>query len=72
MWSRDTQRDIFNYNLKSSYVYINYKFCCSNSKADFTFLGGDFNSDPRAVNDSTYHLLKREMARYFLKQLKQK
>lgn len=34
----------------------------NNSKADFTFLGGDFNSDPRAVNETTYHLLKSEMA----------
>jgi endonuclease/exonuclease/phosphatase family metal-dependent hydrolase len=33
-----------------------------NSKADFTVLGGDFNSDPRAINETTYHLLKTDMA----------
>jgi len=32
------------------------------SQADFTVLGGDFNSDPRAVNDTTYHILKQDLA----------
>eukprot|EP00088_Acartia_fossae_P053948 TRINITY_DN6163_c1_g1_i5.p1 TRINITY_DN6163_c1_g1~~TRINITY_DN6163_c1_g1_i5.p1 ORF type:complete len:383 (+),score=56.24 TRINITY_DN6163_c1_g1_i5:67-1215(+) len=32
------------------------------STADFAILGGDFNSDPRAVNETTYGLLKNQMA----------
>jgi len=34
----------------------------NSSKADFAILGGDFNSDPRAINETTYGLLKNEMA----------
>jgi len=34
----------------------------NSSKADFAILGGDFNSDPRAINENTYGLLKNEMA----------
>ncbi|XP_023327042.1 uncharacterized protein LOC111700390 [Eurytemora carolleeae] len=32
------------------------------ASADFVLLGGDFNSDPRATNETTYSILKQDMA----------